>query len=201
VRAFTSSQTVLRLSIDQLLGPVVLGRAARLHPTMIIFCFLSGGLLFGIAGMILAVPVALIPLDRALAVVPPQRERNGKYRHGASRSLMRRVGGVSANDMIQKLFQSQNAGTIKIDSMLVGGNLGFDSHSPWHIPGQTDGDGYIIVDRLRDGFGDTHHSEDRHAVAASHERPPVVTMGRLWGKLSKVVLPPDQLILSRKTSH
>jgi predicted PurR-regulated permease PerM len=38
---------------------VVLGRAARLHPTVIIFCFLSGGLLFGIAGMILAVPVAL----------------------------------------------------------------------------------------------------------------------------------------------
>ena len=105
-------------------------------------------------------------------MVPPQRERNGKYRHGASRSLMRRVGGVSANDMIQKLFQSQNAGTVKIDLMLVGGNLGFDSHSPWHIPGQTNGDGYIIVDPLRDGFGDTHHSEDRHAVAASHERPP-----------------------------
>src|SRR5207247_9609487 len=74
--------------------------------------------------------------------------------------------------MIQKLFQSQNAGAIKIDSMLVGGNLSFDSHSPWHIPGQTNGDGYIIVDRLRDGFGDTHHSEDRHAVAASQERPP-----------------------------
>ena len=73
--------------------------------------------------------------------------------------------------MIQKLFQSRNAGTIKIDSMLAGGDLGFDSHSPRHIPGQTNGDGNIIVDRLGDGFGDTHHSEDRHAVAASHERP------------------------------
>jgi predicted PurR-regulated permease PerM len=50
---------VLRLSIDQLLGPLVLGQAARLHPTLIIFCFLSGGLLFGIAGVILSVPVAL----------------------------------------------------------------------------------------------------------------------------------------------
>src|SRR5438067_2095500 len=58
---------------------------------------------------------SILPLDRALGVVPPQRERNGKYRHGASRSLLRRVGGASANDMIQKLFQSQNAGTIKID--------------------------------------------------------------------------------------
>jgi predicted PurR-regulated permease PerM len=57
--AYAVYATVLRLSIDQLLGPVVLGRAARLHPTVIIFCFLSGGLLFGIAGMILAVPVAL----------------------------------------------------------------------------------------------------------------------------------------------
>jgi predicted PurR-regulated permease PerM len=40
-------------------GPVVLGQAARLHPVVIIFCFLSGGLLFGIAGVIMAVPVAL----------------------------------------------------------------------------------------------------------------------------------------------
>jgi predicted PurR-regulated permease PerM len=51
--------TCLRLSIDQLIGPIVLGRAARLHPTAVIFCFLSGGLLFGIAGVIMAVPVAL----------------------------------------------------------------------------------------------------------------------------------------------
>jgi predicted PurR-regulated permease PerM len=51
--------TALRLSIDQLIGPVVLGRAARLHPTVVIFCFLSGGLLFGVAGVIMAVPVAL----------------------------------------------------------------------------------------------------------------------------------------------
>ena len=51
--------TVLRLSIDQLIGPLVLGRAARLHPTVVIFCFLAGGLLFGVAGVILAVPLAL----------------------------------------------------------------------------------------------------------------------------------------------
>src|SRR5262249_26613985 len=57
--AYAIYATVLRLSIDQLLGPVVLGHAARLHPTIIIFCFISGGLLFGIAGLIMAVPVAL----------------------------------------------------------------------------------------------------------------------------------------------
>jgi predicted PurR-regulated permease PerM len=51
---------VLRLSIDQLFGPLVLGTAARVHPVLIIFCFLSGGILFGIVGVIMAVPVALI---------------------------------------------------------------------------------------------------------------------------------------------
>jgi predicted PurR-regulated permease PerM len=59
VVAYAIYATALRLSIDQLLGPVVLGHAARLHPTIIIFCFLAGGLLFGIPGVIMAVPVAL----------------------------------------------------------------------------------------------------------------------------------------------
>jgi len=58
--AYAIYATVLRLSIDQLFGPLALGAAARLHPVLIIFCFLSGGLLFGIAGVILAVPVALL---------------------------------------------------------------------------------------------------------------------------------------------
>jgi hypothetical protein len=36
-----------------------LGAAARVHPTLVIFCFLVAGFLFGIAGVILAVPTAL----------------------------------------------------------------------------------------------------------------------------------------------
>jgi predicted PurR-regulated permease PerM len=51
---------VLRLSIDQMVGPIVLGRAAHVHPVLIIFCFLAGGVLFGIPGLIIAVPVALL---------------------------------------------------------------------------------------------------------------------------------------------
>ncbi|HEU4660484.1 MAG TPA: AI-2E family transporter [Pseudolabrys sp.] len=58
--AYAIYATVLRLSIDQLLGPIALGTAARLHPVLIIFCFLSGGLLFGITGVIMAAPVALV---------------------------------------------------------------------------------------------------------------------------------------------
>jgi predicted PurR-regulated permease PerM len=50
----------LRLSIDQLIGPFVLGTAAHVHPVLIIFCFLTGGIVFGIPGVILAVPVALL---------------------------------------------------------------------------------------------------------------------------------------------
>ena len=50
----------LRLSIDQLFGPLVLGAAGRVHPALIIFCFLAGGALFGVVGVITAVPVALV---------------------------------------------------------------------------------------------------------------------------------------------
>lgn len=48
----------LRLSIDQIIGPLVLGRAAHLHPVVIIFAFLAGAVLFGIIGLLLAVPFA-----------------------------------------------------------------------------------------------------------------------------------------------
>jgi predicted PurR-regulated permease PerM len=48
----------LRLSLDELVAPLILGKMARLHPAVIIFAFLSGGALFGILGLLLAVPVA-----------------------------------------------------------------------------------------------------------------------------------------------
>lgn len=52
--------TALRLSIDQIVGPLVLGGAANVHPVLIIFCFLAGAVLLGIPGVIIAVPVALM---------------------------------------------------------------------------------------------------------------------------------------------
>jgi predicted PurR-regulated permease PerM len=57
--AYVVYATLLRVSIDQFFGPIVLGRAARVRPIVVIFCFLCGGVLFGIVGVILAVPVAL----------------------------------------------------------------------------------------------------------------------------------------------
>jgi predicted PurR-regulated permease PerM len=58
--AYVGYATLLRLSIDQLVGPLVLGNAARIHPVVVIFCFLAGAALFGIVGMILAVPIAIL---------------------------------------------------------------------------------------------------------------------------------------------
>lgn len=49
----------LRVSIDQFFSPIVLGKAAYLRPVVVMFCFLSGGLLFGVVGIILAVPTAV----------------------------------------------------------------------------------------------------------------------------------------------
>ncbi|MBO0715796.1 MAG: AI-2E family transporter [Rhizobiales bacterium] len=73
--AYALYATALRISIDQLFGPLALGTAARLHPVLVIFCFLSGGLLFGIVGVIMAVPVALVvKVTLALLYDEPTKE-------------------------------------------------------------------------------------------------------------------------------
>jgi predicted PurR-regulated permease PerM len=48
----------LRLSIDNLVGPLALGHAATVHPVVVIFSFVIGVMLFGIIGLLLAVPAA-----------------------------------------------------------------------------------------------------------------------------------------------
>jgi predicted PurR-regulated permease PerM len=49
---------ILRLVIDNLVGPLVLGAAARVHPVVVIFAFICGAMLFGVVGLLLAVPAA-----------------------------------------------------------------------------------------------------------------------------------------------
>lgn len=49
----------LRVSIDEFFGPIVLGRAAYLPPVLVMFSFLAGGILYGIVGVVIAVPFAL----------------------------------------------------------------------------------------------------------------------------------------------
>jgi predicted PurR-regulated permease PerM len=48
----------LRIAIDQLVAPLVLGRAAKIPALVVIFSFLAGGTIFGILGIILAIPAA-----------------------------------------------------------------------------------------------------------------------------------------------
>ena len=48
----------LRVSIDEIVGPLVLGRAVTLHPVVIIIAFLIASTLFGVLGVFFAVPVA-----------------------------------------------------------------------------------------------------------------------------------------------
>jgi predicted PurR-regulated permease PerM len=76
--AYAIYATVLRLSIDQVVAPLVLGRAGRVHPVLVIFCFLTGGALFGFAGVLLAVPVALtVKVVLETLYAPPEDAQAG----------------------------------------------------------------------------------------------------------------------------
>ena len=50
--------TILRHSEDYFVIPLVIGRIVRLHPAVVIFSLLSGGAIFGLLGILLAVPAA-----------------------------------------------------------------------------------------------------------------------------------------------
>jgi predicted PurR-regulated permease PerM len=50
--------TILRHAEDYLVIPTVIGRAVRLHPAIVIFSLLTGGTVFGLIGIVLAVPFA-----------------------------------------------------------------------------------------------------------------------------------------------
>jgi predicted PurR-regulated permease PerM len=50
----------VRQTIDQIVGPIVLGRAVRLPPVAVIFAFLAGGTLLGLLGLLLAIPAAAL---------------------------------------------------------------------------------------------------------------------------------------------
>ena len=56
--AFMGLAVFLRVSVDNVVGPLVLGRAVTLHPVVVIIAFLIGASLFGIIGVFVAVPVA-----------------------------------------------------------------------------------------------------------------------------------------------
>ncbi len=65
--------TVLRQIEDQLVMPVVVGRAVELHPLATMFAVVAGGAVAGVLGIILAVPAAAV-LKVALDVWIEERE-------------------------------------------------------------------------------------------------------------------------------
>jgi len=50
--------TVIKLIDDTCILPIVMGKSVHIHPLMVLLAILIGGKLFGILGMLLAVPVA-----------------------------------------------------------------------------------------------------------------------------------------------
>jgi predicted PurR-regulated permease PerM len=57
---FALFATGLRVSIDQFVGPIVLGKSVRLPPPVIIFAFLAGGAIYGLLGVVIAIPMAAV---------------------------------------------------------------------------------------------------------------------------------------------
>lgn len=70
VGALIASVVLHQIFFDQLISPRLLGRTVGLHPILSVIALLSGNLLLGIIGMILAVPVAACIQILVLALVP-----------------------------------------------------------------------------------------------------------------------------------
>src|SRR6202165_4019759 len=92
--------TVLRHAEDYFVIPLVIGRIVRLHPAVVIFSLLTGGALYGLLGVLVAVPVAatlrlvLIYMGAKLRDEDPfpQLEQELEVPHPAPRAATRAVG-------------------------------------------------------------------------------------------------------------
>ena len=73
VEAVLASVVLHQIVFDQVISPRLLGGTVGLHPILSIIALLSGNLLLGIIGMILAVPVAACIQILVLALVPKLR--------------------------------------------------------------------------------------------------------------------------------
>lgn len=68
--AVVSSVILHQIVFDQVVSPRLLGKTVGLHPIISIIALLSGNLLLGIVGMVLAVPIAACVQILVLALVP-----------------------------------------------------------------------------------------------------------------------------------
>jgi len=58
---------------NDVLAPVIYGRALNMHPVVVLVGIVTGGALFGLAGTILAVPVIAVAINstKAWSSAPP----------------------------------------------------------------------------------------------------------------------------------
>lgn len=73
VKAMVASVILHQIVFDQIISPRILGGQVGIHPIISIVALLSGNLLLGIIGMILAVPLAAVVQIGVLALVPKLR--------------------------------------------------------------------------------------------------------------------------------
>lgn len=79
---------------NDVLAPLVYGRALELHPVIILLAILAGGSAFGLPGSFLAVPVVAVAVNVAAEARRYQRERGGSAAgHGADDA--ERLGAIS----------------------------------------------------------------------------------------------------------
>jgi predicted PurR-regulated permease PerM len=78
---------------NNIIGPLIMGRAVGLHPLAILISLLVGGMMFGMVGVILAIPVAAC-LNILLKewFMDPERRRERRAAHDAAAALRMETG-------------------------------------------------------------------------------------------------------------
>jgi putative heme transporter len=61
---------------NDILAPIIYGRALSLHPVVVLLTVVAGGALFGLVGTVLAVPVVAVAFNAARAYSPPDGEEH-----------------------------------------------------------------------------------------------------------------------------
>lgn len=85
ITVMVASVLLHQIIFDQIISPRILGGTVGLHPILSILALLSGNLLLGIVGMILAVPLAACVQIGVLALVPKLRA-DVEIAHGGATS-------------------------------------------------------------------------------------------------------------------
>lgn len=94
VAAVAAVTVVIQQFDNDLLAPLVYGRALNLHPVVVLLAITAGGALFGLAGSILAVPVTAVVVNVAGAgVTCPFRREVEQYRVAGAHLTQTGTGG------------------------------------------------------------------------------------------------------------